>query len=95
VELLALLGGERGEEGVLGVAEGLVGLGEAARAFRRIMHLVLVVSLIADVLIWVSGAYDDTAKVETVLPLMALHILTAAVCWAILPAGGRRSEQRP
>jgi hypothetical protein len=85
---------------VLGVAgaAGLLALlrsrsADPAGTFRKIVPVVLVVSLIPDVLIWAQGAYDDAAKAETVLPLMAMHIVTAAICWAILPAAGRRSEK--
>jgi len=59
--------------------------------FRRIVPVALAVSLIPDVLIWVSDGYEGAAKAETVLPLMAMHVATALVVVALLP---RRSGSR-
>ncbi len=56
-----------------------------AETFRRIVPVALVVSLIPDVLIWASGAYEGAAEAQTVLPLMAMHVVTAAAAWLLLP----------
>ena len=63
-----------------------------AETFRRIVPVALVVSLIPDVLIWASGAYEGAADAQTVLPLMAMHVVAAAACWTLLPSGVRRSR---
>ena len=64
-----------------------------AATFRRIVPVALVISLVPDVLIWANESYEGAAKAETVLPLMAMHIATAAIVAALLPrlAGTRRS----
>ena len=54
--------------------------------FRRIVPIALAASLIPDALIWATDAYDGTAKAETVLPLMAMHVATAVACATLLPA---------
>ena len=56
-----------------------------AATFRRIVPVALVVSLIPDVLIWASGSYEGAAEAQTVLPLMAMHVVTAAAAWLLLP----------
>ncbi len=56
-----------------------------AESFRRIVPVALVVSLIPDVLIWASGAYEGAAEAQTVLPLMAMHVVAAAAAWLLLP----------
>jgi hypothetical protein len=58
-----------------------------AATFRKIVPIALLVSLVPDVLIWVSDGYEGAAKAETVLPLMAMHVLTAAIVYALLPKG--------
>ncbi len=66
---------------------------DSAATFRRIVPVALVISLVPDVLIWANESYEGAAKAETVLPLMAMHIVTAAIVAALLPrlAGTRRS----
>ncbi len=64
-----------------------------AATFRRIVPIALIVSLIPDVLIWTSDAYDDAAKAETVLPLMAMHLATAAVVAALLPNNSKENSR--
>ena len=54
--------------------------------FRRVVPVALAVSLIPDVLIWATDAYDGAAKAETVLPLMAMHVAAATACATLLPA---------
>ena len=64
-----------------------------AKSFRRIVPVALVVSLIPDVFIWASGAYERAAQAQTVLPLMAMHVVAATACWLLLPpAVPRRSN---
>ncbi len=64
-----------------------------AETFRRIVPVALVLSLIPDVLIWSSGAYEGAAEAQTVLPLMAMHVVAAAAAWLLLPtAFPRRSK---
>lgn len=58
---------------------------DPVRAFRRVVPVALVVSLLPDALIWATAAYDGTARAKTVLPLMAMHVAAAAACWALLP----------
>ncbi len=64
-----------------------------AETFRRIVPVALVLSLIPDIGIWASGAYEGAAEAQTVLPLMAMHVVAAAAAWQILPtAFSRRSK---
>ncbi len=64
-----------------------------AEAFRRIIPVALVLSLIPDIGIWASGAYEGAAEAQTVLPLMAMHVAAAAAAWQLLPAAfSRRSK---
>ena len=64
-----------------------------AETFRRIVPVALAVSLIPDLLIWTSGAYEGAAVAETVLPLMAMHVAAAAAAWLLLPSAlPRRSR---
>ena len=64
-----------------------------AETFRQIVPVALVISLIPDVLIWASGAYEGAAEAQTVLPLMAMHVVAAAVSWLLLPSAfPRRSK---
>ncbi len=64
-----------------------------AESFRRIVPVALVVSLIPDVLIWATGAYEGAAQAQTVLPLMAMHVVAATACWLLLPSAlPRRSS---
>ena len=53
--------------------------------FRKLVPVALALSLIPDVLIWATDAYDGAAKAETVLPLMAMHVATAVVAASLLP----------
>ena len=53
--------------------------------FRRIVPVALVLSLIPDIGIWASGAYDGAAEARTVLPLMAMHVVVAVAVWLLLP----------
>ena len=64
-----------------------------AATFRRIVPVALIVSLIPDVLIWTSDAYEGAAKAETVLPLMAMHIATAVVVAALLPKNSKENSR--
>ena len=57
-----------------------------ADTFRRIVPVALVLSLIPDIGIWASGAYEGAADAQTVLPLMAMHVVAAATAWQLLPA---------
>jgi hypothetical protein len=61
--------------------------------FRRIVPIALVVSLVPDVLIWSSGAYAGAAEAQTVLPLMGMHVVTAAIAWVLLPSALARSAR--
>ena len=64
-----------------------------AETFRRIVPVALVLSLIPDVGIWASGAYEGAAEAQTVLPLMAMHVVAAAAAWLLLPTAlPRRSK---
>jgi len=53
--------------------------------FRRIVPVALVLSLIPDIGIWASGAYEGAAEAQTVLPLIAMHVVAAAASWLLLP----------
>jgi hypothetical protein len=66
---------------------------DPAATFRRVVPVALAISLIPDVLIWANEAYEGAAKAETVLPLMAMHVVTALLVAALLPrlADSRRS----
>ena len=82
----------------IGLATGFYALlrsrvADPAATFRRIAPVALLISLIPDVLIWASDAYDGAAKAETVLPLMAMHLATAAVVAALLPAKSEKSSR--
>jgi hypothetical protein len=61
-----------------------------AETFRRIVPVALVLSLIPDIGIWASGAYEGAAEAQTVLPLMAMHVVAAAVVWLLLPSAAAR-----
>ncbi len=64
-----------------------------SETFRRIVPVALAVSLIPDLLIWTSGAYQGAAVAQTVLPLMAMHVVAAAAAWLLLPSAlPRRSK---
>ena len=53
----------------------------------------MALSLIPDIGIWASGAYDRAAEAQTVLPLMAMHVVAGAAAWQFLPtAFARRSK---
>jgi cytochrome bd-type quinol oxidase subunit 2 len=66
---------------------------EPAATFRRLVPVALVISLVPDILIWANRAYEGAAKAETVLPLMAMHVVTALIVATLLPrlAYSRRS----
>ena len=71
----------------------LIGRSERpAATFRRIVPIALAVSLVPDVLIWTSGAYEGAAEAQTVLPLMAMHVVTAAIAWLLLPRSARTEQ---
>jgi len=57
-----------------------------ADTFRRIVPVALVLSLVPDIGIWASGAYEGAAEAQTVLPLMAMHLVAAGAAWQLLPA---------
>jgi hypothetical protein len=64
-----------------------------AQTFRRIVPVALVLSLIPDIAIWANGAYQGAAEAQTVLPLMAMHVVAAAAAWLLLPSAfPRRSK---
>ncbi|HWT91697.1 MAG TPA: DUF6069 family protein [Solirubrobacteraceae bacterium] len=70
--------------------------GRSARpveTFRKLIPVALVVSLIPDVLIWASDGYEGAAKAETVLPLMAMHVIAAAAVWVLLAPAARSSKR--
>ena len=69
--------------GVFGLLRARVA--DPAATFRKLVPVALAVSLIPDVLIWTTDAYDEAASAETVLPLMAMHVATAAVAATLLP----------
>ncbi len=58
--------------------------------FRRIIPVAVVLSLIPDIAIWASGAYEGAAEAQTVLPLMAMHVVAAAAAWQLLPTAFTR-----
>jgi hypothetical protein len=64
-----------------------------AETFRRIVPVALVLSLIPDIGIWASGAYEGAAEAQTVLPLMAMHVIAAAAAWQFLPAAFPRRSR--
>ena len=66
---------------------------DSVATFRRLVPVVLVVSLIPDVLIWAGDAYDGAARAETVLPLMAMHLGTAVVVAALLPNNSKENSR--
>ena len=57
--------------------------------FRKIVPIALVASFLPDIMIWASDGYEGAAKAETVLPLMAMHVLAAAAVYALLPTKDR------
>ncbi|HEY8589150.1 MAG TPA: DUF6069 family protein [Naasia sp.] len=60
-----------------------------AATFRKIVPIALVASFVPDIMIWASAGYDGAAKAETVLPLMAMHVLAGAAVYALLPKKDR------
>ena len=60
-----------------------------AATFRKIVPIALALSFVPDVLIWASDGYEGAAKAETVLPLMAMHLLAGAAVYALLPTKDR------
>ena len=82
----------------IGLATGFFALlrtrvAQPVATFRRIVPVALVISLIPDVLVWASDAYDGAAKAETVLPLMAMHLATAVVVAALLPTNSNETPR--
>ncbi len=65
-----------------------------AETFRRIVPVALVLSLIPDLAIWASGAYEGAAEAQTVLPLMAMHVVAATAAWLLLPSALQRHAGR-
>ncbi len=65
-----------------------------AETFRRIVPVALVLSLIPDLAIWASGAYEGAAEAQTVLPLMAMHVVAATAAWLLLPSALPRHAGR-
>ena len=61
--------------------------------FRRIVPAALVISLVPDVLLWTSAAYEGAAEAQTVLPLMVMHVVAAAASWLLLPTGFERRSK--
>ena len=57
--------------------------------FRKIVPIALVASLLPDIMIWASDGYEGAAKAETVLPLMAMHVLAGAAVHTLLPTKNR------
>ena len=58
--------------------------------FRKIVPVALVLSFVPDIAIWANGAYEGAAEAKTVLPLMAMHVVAAAVVWLLLPSAAAR-----
>lgn len=56
------------------------------RTFRRVAVAVLVLSFLPDLALL---AVDDAATVAGVVVLMAMHVVVAGVCLALLPRGER------
>jgi len=50
------------------------------RTFRRVVPIVLALSFIPDALIWISHAYEHTARAGTVVPLLIMHVAVASIC---------------
>ena len=58
------------------------------RGFRRIAPIALALSFIPDFAIWIAGAYHGTAEAKTVIPLLAMHVAVASICYTLLPRLG-------
>ena len=56
--------------------------------FRSVALVALPLSFIPDAVIWLSAVYPQT-RAATVLPLIAMHVLVAAVCLVTLPRLGQ------
>jgi hypothetical protein len=57
-------------------------------AFRRVAPIALAVSFLPDIAIWATHAFHHSATASTVLPLMIMHVLVAALCLTLLPRLG-------
>jgi hypothetical protein len=60
--------------------------------FRRVAPIALAVSFVPDIAIWAAHAFHHSATASTVLPLMIMHILVAALCLTVLPRLGSASS---
>jgi uncharacterized protein YacL len=58
--------------------------------FRRVVPAALALSFIPDAAIWLSHSYQHTARASTVVPLLVMHIVVAAICLASLLGLGLR-----
>jgi hypothetical protein len=58
--------------------------------FRRVVPAALALSFIPDAAIWLSRSYQHTARASTVIPLLVMHIVVAAVCLTSLVGLGLR-----
>ena len=65
---------------------------DPAATFRKIVPVAAAVSLIPDLMMWASGAYQGSATAETVLPLMAMHVAAAVACGVLLPKLASRRQ---
>jgi uncharacterized protein YacL len=50
------------------------------RTFRRVVPFALALSFIPDAAIWLSHSYQHTARASTVVPLLVMHVVVAAIC---------------
>jgi uncharacterized protein YacL len=50
------------------------------RTFRRVVPFALALSFIPDAAIWLSHSYPHTARASTVVPLLVMHVVVAAIC---------------
>jgi hypothetical protein len=63
--------------------------------FRRVAPIALAFSFIPDIAIWVGHAFHHSAKASTVIPLMIMHVIVAALCLTVLPRlGTARADVR-
>lgn len=63
------------------------------RTFRRVVPIALTLSFIPDVSIWVSHAYEHTARTSTVVPLLIMHVAVASIClFAFVSLAPRREH---
>lgn len=57
-------------------------------SFRSVAAAALALSLVPDLIVWLARPFPQT-RAATVLPLMAMHVLVAAICLVVLPRLGR------